>query len=81
MRRAGLPHFQRKSLARFVARQPVRPQVRLPPDALYDVLVHAEVAARRRHDQYVVPSGGGRRVAASTRARSRTVNFHRGRPR
>ena len=33
----------------------------------------------RRHDQCVVPSGGGRLVAASTRTRSRTVTFHRGR--
>ena len=44
-------------------------------------LVTPRWAARRRHDQCVVPSGGGRRVAASTRARSRAVNFHGRRPR
>ena len=44
-------------------------------------LVTPTWAARRRQDQCVDPSGGRRRVAASTRARSRTVNFHRGRPR
>ena len=49
-------------VGRHLARQPARPQVCLPPDALYDVLVHGEVGIEAA--ERLVRRPVGRRAAA-----------------
>ena len=56
-------------------------QVGFAPDALYGVLAHAEVGGEAAARPVCGPLRGGRRVAASTGARTRAVNFHGAPPR
>ena len=63
-----------------VTRQRMGLPVGFAPDGLHDVLAHAQVGGGAAAGQCVVPTGGCRRVAASTRPHTRPVNFHGARP-